>query len=87
MARVARTYDALMRRLGYDSYGSHGSDSGAMVTRELGLLNPPGFLGGHVLQLFSFPSGDPARWRSCHRVTSPGSSTCSGSSRSAATTP
>ena len=36
MARVARTYDTLMRRLGYDSYGAHGSDGGAMVARELG---------------------------------------------------
>jgi len=62
MARVARTYDALMRRLGYDSYGIHGSDGGAMVARELGLLDPPGFLGAHVLHLFSFPSGDPAEF-------------------------
>ncbi len=62
MARVAKTFDQLMRRLGYDSYGSHGSDGGAMISRELGLLNPPGFLGLHVLQLFSFPSGDPAEF-------------------------
>ncbi|MGY1886213.1 epoxide hydrolase family protein [Blastococcus sp. SYSU DS0753] len=61
-ARVARTYDSLMRRLGYDSYGAHGSDTGAMVARELGLLEPAGFLGAHVLQLFSFPSGDPAEF-------------------------
>jgi len=61
-ARVAGTFDTLMRRLGYESYGVHGSDSGAMVARELGLLNPPGFLGLHVLQLFSFPSGDPAEF-------------------------
>ena len=33
-----------------------------MISRELGLLNPPGFLGLHVLQLFSFPSGDPAEF-------------------------
>ncbi|MFI6832406.1 epoxide hydrolase family protein [Kribbella sp. NPDC050241] len=62
MARVARTYDTLMRRLGYSSYGTHGSDGGAMISRELGLLNPEGFLGLHVLQLFSFPSGDPAEF-------------------------
>ncbi|QNE22574.1 epoxide hydrolase [Kribbella qitaiheensis] len=62
MARVARTFDKLMRQLGYSSYGSHGSDGGAMISRELGLLNPPGFLGLHVLQLFSFPSGDPAEF-------------------------
>ncbi len=61
-ARVARTYDALMRRLGHGSYGVHGSDLGAMVARELGLLDPPGFRGLHVLQLFSFPSGDPAEF-------------------------
>jgi epoxide hydrolase len=58
MARVAQTYDTLMRRLGYESYGAHGSDGGAMISRELAVLNPPGFLGAHVLQLFSFPSGE-----------------------------
>ena len=57
MARVARVYDTLMRRLGYESYGAHGSDGGALVSRELAVLDPPGFLGAHVLQLFSFPSG------------------------------
>lgn len=62
MARVARTYDTLMRRLGYRTYGAHGSDGGAMISRELGLLQPEGFIGAHVLQLFSFPSGDPAEF-------------------------
>lgn len=57
MARVARTYDALMRRLGYDAYGIHGSDAGAMIGRELAILDPEGFRGAHVLQLFSFPTG------------------------------
>jgi epoxide hydrolase len=57
MARVARTFDTLMRRLGYESYGAHGSDGGAMIGRELAVLDPEGFLGAHVLQLFSFPSG------------------------------
>jgi pimeloyl-ACP methyl ester carboxylesterase len=61
-ARVARTYDTLMRGLGYDSYGVHGSDHGALVARELGLMEPQGFLGLHVLQLFSFPSGDPSEF-------------------------
>ncbi len=59
MARVAQAYDTLMRRLGYESYGSHGSDGGAMVSRELGLREPEGFLGMHVLQLFSCPTGAP----------------------------
>lgn len=57
MARVARTWDTLMRGLGYESYGAHGSDGGAMISRELGLMEPDGFLGSHVLQAFSFPSG------------------------------
>lgn len=61
-ARVASAYDTLMRRLGYDSYGIHGSDNGAMVARDLGLQDPEGFLGLHVLQLFSFPSGDPTEF-------------------------
>jgi pimeloyl-ACP methyl ester carboxylesterase len=59
MARVATAYDALMRRLGYDSYGIHGSDAGAMISRELAVQNPEGFLGAHVLHLFSFPTGAP----------------------------
>ncbi|MGO4681464.1 epoxide hydrolase family protein [Microbacterium sp. 2MCAF23] len=62
MPRVAKAYDQLMRGLRYESYGVHGSDNGAMVARELGLLNPEGFLGLHVLQLFSFPSGDPSEF-------------------------
>lgn len=62
MARTARAWDTLMRRLGYDSYGVHGSDGGAMVGRELAILDPEGFLGAHVLQLFSFPSGDPSEF-------------------------
>ncbi|MEF3402189.1 epoxide hydrolase family protein [Agromyces sp. CCNWLW203] len=61
-ARVARAYDELMRRLGYAEYGIHGSDNGALVARDLGLAKPEGFLGLHVLQLFSFPSGDPAEF-------------------------
>src|ERR1700743_89111 len=51
-----------MRGLGYESYGVHGSDAGAMVAREVAMLEPAGFLGAHVLQLFSFPSGDPAEF-------------------------
>ncbi|MCE5287897.1 MAG: epoxide hydrolase [Nocardiaceae bacterium] len=62
MRRVATAYDVLMRRLGYDSYGIHGSDGGAMIGRELAILDPEGFQGAHVLHLFSFPSGDPAEF-------------------------
>ena len=62
MERTARAFDTLMRSLGYESYGAHGSDGGAIVARELAIMNPAGFLGAHVLQLFSFPSGDPAEF-------------------------
>ncbi|WP_127792643.1 epoxide hydrolase family protein [Agromyces sp. LHK192] len=61
-ARVAAAYDALMRRLGYERYGVHGSDNGALVARDLGVLAPEGLIGLHVLQLFSFPSGDPTEF-------------------------
>ena len=40
LARVARAFAELMRRLGYDRYVAHGGDFGAMVSRELGLANP-----------------------------------------------
>lgn len=62
LERTARAFDRLMRALGYERYGAHGSDGGAMVSRELAILQPQGFLGAHVLQLFSFPSGDPAEF-------------------------
>lgn len=62
MARIAQTWDTLMKRLGYQRYGAHGTDGGAQIGRELGLLHPDGLVGTHVLQLFSFPSGDPAEF-------------------------
>ena len=64
------------------SYGIHGSDGGAMVARELAVLDPEGFLGAHVLQLFSFPSGAPGRVRGLRpEGVRRARSTCSGSSR------
>ena len=60
IARIAKAWDALMKRLGYARYGAHGSDCGALVSREMGIQQPDGLLAVHVLQLFSFPSGDPA---------------------------
>ncbi len=62
VARVASAWDVLMRALGYDSYGVHGSDMGANVAREIAFRQHEGFRGAHVLQLFSFPSGDPAEF-------------------------
>ena len=59
-ARAAGAWDQLMKRLGYERYGAHGGDAGALVSRELGILKPSGLVGVHVLQIFAFPSGDPA---------------------------
>ncbi len=59
-ARMARAWAELMSRLGYNRYGAVGGDAGALITRELGILKPPGLVGIHLLQIFAFPSGDPA---------------------------
>ena len=59
-ARMARAFAALMARLGYDRWGAAGGDAGALVGRELGILAPAGLIGLHLLQIFAFPSGDPA---------------------------
>jgi pimeloyl-ACP methyl ester carboxylesterase len=58
-ARMAKAWAELMGRLGYERYGAHGGDAGALISRELGILNPTGLVGVHVLQIFAFPSGDP----------------------------
>ena len=58
-ARMAKAWDTQMQRLGYERYGAHGGDAGALITRELGILGPEGLVGVHLLQIFAFPSGDP----------------------------
>lgn len=58
-ARTAAAWDTLMKRLGYARYGAQGGDVGALVSRELGILNPEGLVGVHVQQVFAFPSGAP----------------------------
>lgn len=58
-ARKAAVWDALMKRLGYQRYGAQGGDVGALVTRELGILNPPGLVGVHLQQVFAFPNDTP----------------------------
>lgn len=61
-ARVAKAWAELMRRLGYDRYGAHGNDAGAIVSPILAELEPDRVIGAHVNQIFSFPSGDPAEF-------------------------
>jgi pimeloyl-ACP methyl ester carboxylesterase len=56
-ARTAKAWDTLMKALGYERYGAHGGDAGALVGRELGILAPEGLVGTHLLQIFAFPTG------------------------------
>lgn len=46
--RVARAWDALMKRLGYTRYVSQGGDWGAIISDTLGRQAPEGLLGIHV---------------------------------------
>ncbi|WP_061297615.1 epoxide hydrolase family protein [Herbidospora cretacea] len=60
--RTARAWAELMRRLGYDRYGTGGNDAGSMVAPEQGRIDPGHVVGVHVTQIYSFPSGDPAEF-------------------------
>jgi pimeloyl-ACP methyl ester carboxylesterase len=51
--RVARAWAELMRRLGYERYAVHGGDTGALISRELGLVDQERVVGLHVTQIFS----------------------------------
>jgi pimeloyl-ACP methyl ester carboxylesterase len=57
--RTAKAWAELMRRLGYDRYGTGGNDAGSFVAPEQGRIDPQHVVGVHVTQIFSFPSGDP----------------------------
>jgi pimeloyl-ACP methyl ester carboxylesterase len=59
-SRVARAWAELMKRLGYHRYGAQGGDTGAIVSPELGRIDPDRVIGVHVNNLGTFPSGDPA---------------------------
>lgn len=53
--RIARTWDALMGALGYDSYVAQGGDWGALVTNTLGALRPDGLRGIHLNNVLAAP--------------------------------
>ncbi|MGR6975136.1 epoxide hydrolase family protein [Streptomyces cynarae] len=59
-ARIARAWAELMARLGYDRYVPQGGDAGAVISLELGRIDPEHVIGVHVNMLMTFPSGDPA---------------------------
>ncbi len=66
--RVARAWDVLMKRLGYNRYVSQGGDHGSVISDALARLAPPGLLGIHLTMPATIPanlvkginSGDPA---------------------------
>jgi epoxide hydrolase len=54
--RVARMWAALMRRLGYDRYGTQGGDLGAYVAPEIAKVDPEHVIGVHIDGGFGFPT-------------------------------
>jgi epoxide hydrolase len=59
VARIARAFDVLMTRLGYERYGAQGGDWGAMVTHELAQSCSDRVMGIHTNMPFvSFDSID-----------------------------
>jgi pimeloyl-ACP methyl ester carboxylesterase len=67
-AHIARAWDILMKRLGYERYVSQGGDWGAFLSEVLQRQAPQGLLGIHINFLFTRPleiakalrNGDPA---------------------------
>ncbi|WP_290058132.1 epoxide hydrolase family protein [Amycolatopsis solani] len=51
--RVARAFATLMTSLGYERFGAHGGDWGAIISRELAVQFPARVLGIHVTMLAS----------------------------------
>jgi pimeloyl-ACP methyl ester carboxylesterase len=60
--RVGAAFAELMTQLGYQRFGVHGGDSGSLIARNMALDFADRISGAHVLQFFSFPSGDPAEF-------------------------
>jgi epoxide hydrolase len=57
--RVARTWAELMARLGYERYGAHGNDAGAVVSPQLALVDAEHLVGVHMTGGVGVPTGDP----------------------------
>ncbi|MFC8849262.1 MULTISPECIES: epoxide hydrolase family protein [unclassified Micromonospora] len=58
--RIAAAWAELMRRLGYERYGTQGGDAGSVISLEVARTDPDHVIGAHVNMLMTFPSGDPA---------------------------
>jgi pimeloyl-ACP methyl ester carboxylesterase len=53
--RIARTWDVLMKRLGYERYVAQGGDWGALIVDMMGVQAPPGLLGIHTNMAGAIP--------------------------------
>jgi hypothetical protein len=58
--RIARAWAELMRRLGYQRYGAHGSDTGFWVSPELGRIAPTQVIGVHIYGGLEFDAPTPS---------------------------
>ncbi|RSM46048.1 epoxide hydrolase [Amycolatopsis balhimycina DSM 5908] len=58
VARIARAWAELMRRLGYDRYGAQGGDFGSGISLALGAVAPGQVVGVHVNFLPTRPDPD-----------------------------
>src|ERR1700689_4593790 len=55
-ARIARAWDVLMKRLGYNRYLAPGGDWGAVITDLMGVQAPSGLIGIHTNMPGVFPA-------------------------------
>lgn len=58
--RIATAWRELMRRLGYERYGTQGGDFGSLISPEVARVAPSQVAGVHVNALVTLPSGKPA---------------------------
>jgi pimeloyl-ACP methyl ester carboxylesterase len=58
VTRVARAWDSLMGRLGYQRYAAQGGDWGSGISRELGVIVPEHIIGVHLNTLSPYVSGE-----------------------------
>jgi len=53
--RIARSWDVLMKRLGYDRYVAQGGDWGALIVDQMGVQAPEGLLAIHTNMACAIP--------------------------------